>query len=302
MNTYITFVSWEDRFAESLKNDLKNHPDIQQIYFFYFLDEQFFTKTQKYVDTLESIVNNNDVTLKKASFSFKNYLETWKAIANKIEDLTSTDEVILNISTMPRNIIFTMLHFMDQKVANYEVTYYSPFTHGENLTKNPSKPQMILQHGGIMYPEKKTALIVILGHDIKRVYQLFNYFEPYVMLIGLGTDHQTKLPLDYNTEFEGISKKEIFKVNSFSHEEVFTALEEQIKPLLENYNILLCSLGPKIEAMGMYKVHKKYPDTALVYAPSKDYADDYSSGTNFTNVKTISSAWLKIDEQNKYLD
>lgn len=295
MKTYITFVSWEDRFLESLYNDIKQHKDIEQIYFFYFKDEKFLTKTQKNIEILDTMVNDSGINIFKVDLDFEDYLYSWKTIATFMEKLIPEDEAILNISTMPRNMIFTMLHFLDKQKVNYEVCYYPPCKHGEDLTRNPSRPQMILQHGGIMYPEKKTALIVILGYDIKRVYQLYNFFEPYILLIGFGTNHHTQLPTEYNTEFEEIPNKKFFNINSFSHEEVFTTLEQIVTRLLKDHNILLCSLGPKIEAIGMYKLHKKYPDTALVYAPSKDYADDYSTGINLEGKTSISSSWLKVD-------
>ncbi|NOQ30638.1 MAG: hypothetical protein GQ570_05905 [Helicobacteraceae bacterium] len=209
--------------------------------------------------------------------------------------LDNQHNAILNISTMPRNMIFSVLHFLDKVGFSYDIKYYSPYKHGKDLTRNPSKPQLILQHGGIIYPEKKTILVIILGHDIKRVHQLNNFFEPFKIFIGLGSKHHTALPEDYDTTFEDINNKEIFKINSFSHEDVLNKLNSEVLPLLEEYNILLCSLGPKIEAIAIYKFHKMHPETALVYAPSKDYADDYSEGINLDNIKSISSSWIGIN-------
>ena len=141
------------------------YPDIETIYFFFFTDEKFFNKTQRSVETINSIVDNKYIKLQTVDLSFDSYLESWKKISIQLEKISPENEIIVNISTMPRNMIFTMLHFLDKLKMSFEVRYYSPIEHGKEITRNPSKPQMILQHGGTMYPEKKTALIVILSYN-----------------------------------------------------------------------------------------------------------------------------------------
>jgi len=289
INKYITFISWEDRFVESLKYDLNEFSDIDEVVFFYFKEEKFYSKTKKNVSELQQIVNNESITISIHSLSFDDYLSSWKIVNDVFNEFDDEDEFVLNISTMPRNIIFSILHFLTNSESNFSIKYFSPMSHGNDITRNPSKPELILQHGGIMLPSKKIILIVILGHDIKRVHQLYNFIEPSQIHIGLGTNHQTALPSDLDTDFDDIQNKEIFKINSFSSEEVYSILKERILTLREDFNIVLCSLGPKIETVGIFKVHKEYPETALLYAPSKDYADDYSSGTNLSNIITISS-------------
>jgi len=289
MNKYITFVSWEDRFVESLKHDLNELSNIDEIVCFYFEEEKFYSKTKKNISELQEIVNNESITISIYSLSFDDYLFSWKTMNDVFSKFNTEDEFILNISTMPRNIIFSIYHFLTNLESIFSIKYFSPMSHGNDITRNPSKPELILQHGGIMLPSKKIILIVILGHDIKRVHQLYNFIEPSQIHIGLGTNHQTALPSDLDTDFDDIQNKEIFEINSFSNEKVYSILKEKILTFRDDFNIVLCSLGPKIETVGMFKVHREYPETALLYAPSKDYADDYSLGTNLSNIITINS-------------
>jgi len=40
----------------------------------------------------------------------------------------------------------------------------------------------------------------------------------------------------------------------------------------------MASLGPKLSAVALYRLHKKYPQTGLVYAPAKEFNPQYSYG------------------------
>ena len=49
------------------------------------------------------------------------------------------------------------------------------------------------------------------------------------------------------------------------------------------YNILLCSLGPKLSTMEFFKFQKVHTECGLIYIGSKDYCKDYSSGIDLDN-------------------
>ena len=40
----------------------------------------------------------------------------------------------------------------------------------------------------------------------------------------------------------------------------------------------MTSLGPKLSAIALYLLHRKYAGTSLVYAPSNEFNKDYSNG------------------------
>ena len=42
--------------------------------------------------------------------------------------------------------------------------------------------------------------------------------------------------------------------------------------------MIMSSLGPKPSAVALYKVCRKIPQVALVYAPSKEFNKEYSYG------------------------
>lgn len=290
MNNYIVFASWEDRFIEGVKNDIES---IKHIYCFYFDDSKFYSRTKEKIEEIEAIAKEKNVVFTKISLKFDKYIYSWKEVKNTFEEMHSDIEYIkLNITTMPRNMIFCMLHFLQDKGLKYDVIYYPAEEHSESPTTNPLKPHIVLQHGGIMYPDKKTVLIVFAGYDRKRVEQLNNYFEPYEIYLVHVKQNLTDTPDNYEDDFD-IQNIKTFIIDDPSHENTFSKLNEILtEDILEKYNVLLCSLGAKIESIGIYKFNKLHPETALLYAPSKDYADDYSKGIDLENTKIVSHEWL----------
>ncbi len=44
------------------------------------------------------------------------------------------------------------------------------------------------------------------------------------------------------------------------------------------YNVIMSSLGPKLTAITLYKLHRENEARGLVYAPSNEFSLEYSSG------------------------
>lgn len=297
MSAYIVFASWEDRFIEGVKNDINLDIEISDIYCFYFEDEKFSQRTRDKISELEAITSNKNLNLKKIALKFEDYIISWREVKEAFKEISLNQMTTLNISTMPRNMIFCMMHFLEN--SNYNVIYYPAEKHADKPTTNPSTPHIVLQHGGIMHPSKKTFLVVFIGHDRKRVQQLYNYFEPSKTLIIRVCNNFTPTPDNYNDKYEGFMNVSDETISNPSHNTSFDKLNQRLlqkKDTLQKYNVLLCSLGSKIESIGIYKFHKKYPETALLYAPSKDYADDYSTGIMLNEKKTVSSNWILNNE------
>ncbi len=273
---YISFASWEDRFLKSFEEDTKDKT-INAGYIFYF--DTFYTRSK---NNIEQIKNDS---LNIIELSFNDYVKTWKTLKFAFNNIDKAYKYIVNISTMPRSAMYMIFHFLDAHSIDYSTIYYNAKSHGGSnnqvITKNPLEPKLVLQHSGVTDIDKKTLLVVLLGYDIKRVYQLYNYFEPYKILIGLETNNQTtSLLLEEEKKFNDILNKKIVPVNSFEEGNISKVLEEYVTPKLKEFNIILCSLGPKLSAIQLYKYNVKHPETALAYVSSKDYAQDYSADIN----------------------
>lgn len=276
-NTYITFASWEDRFIETLNKDI-NDNEFNKILILNYENGHNLDNKQLHIDKIEEL-NSKKISVNFINMEINNDISNWKLLNDIFKD-NIEGNVLLNISTMPRNIIYYSLHFLDNLGCKYTVIYYNAIEHDSKLTQSPLTPNLILQHSGIFYSHKKTLLVVSLGYDEKRIYQVYNHFEPKKLIVLSEDKHKTSIDKDVDFQFTDIEEKNIIKINSFEQNNIFSILEQTITPLLQEYNIILCSLGPKISSLELYKYNKKYPETGLCYVSLKEYSNNYSTGVD----------------------
>ena len=273
--TYITFLSWEERFLESFKKDIKDN-EFERIIIFNFSNGHHLNIQNEIIKEVEKI----DKKVEIINLLFNDDIANWKLLKHQVFNNQPLNNVLLNISTMPRNIIYYLLHFFKEFNLNYNSIYYKPVTHSSTLTKNPLTPSLILQHSGIFDLEKPTLLIVCVGYDEKRVFQLYNYFEPKDIILLTEEKHQTEVNLNPKFDFCLIPEKKEYLINSFDKKSIYNKLKKIYEAKNSEYNILLCSLGPKISTIDFFEFQVNYPNCGLVYIASKDYSLDYSNGVD----------------------
>jgi hypothetical protein len=140
----------------------------------------------------------------------------------------------------------------------------------------------VYQHSGIAKLGKPTALLLLNGFDTERAEQMIQFFEPHLLMVGLqhGKQFQNEERNLKRAERLGqlIRNIRTFEIDAYSTDHGFSAIVEQIKPLVAQYNIIAASLGPKTSAIAMFRVIAEFPEIALAYAPSRQFNLEYSSG------------------------
>lgn len=282
-------VSWEDRFILGLEKSLSIH-DINCLHIL--AVEEFLDRTRK----------NKEMALSKfahklpedcLTVSIKDDLESWKKIEEHINKHDIRDKnVLVDLSTMPRCLIWFVLHFLEKNNNRVDYVYYSPgsYSDGDWLSSDPEYPRLVLKHSGIAFPDQKTILLVQTGYDLERVSQLIAQFEPEKILLAVQTGDQLE-----NLERNLDKKKELlscpeemlhcFPINAFSHDHGYSEIESQLSHYKDTHNIIMCSLGPKSGAIALYKLNKQYPEYGLVYTPANEYNATYSCGIDDKNVQ-----------------
>lgn len=71
---------------------------------------------------------------------------------------------------------------------------------------------------------------------------------------------------------------ESFSVDAYSSDHGLEIINKYVTKHIDNYNILLSSLGPKLTSVALYNIWKNDDRVSLVYAPSREFNKDYSSG------------------------
>lgn len=290
----ITSVGWEPRFKLGLKNTLESNPDISEIIYLHPTAFRFRT---------DSILVETKLSLKKFPCTHTlididpgNHVSSWRTIQNTLSTIQPKNKIILDMTTMPRQIIWACLHFLEHAKVNVQCIYYRPKTYGKWLSGDNGKPKLLFRHSGIAYPDRQTCLLLFTGFDIERTNQIVEAFEPAKVILIAPSGDQLN-----NTErcvSSVVSRAEMLSTSLDAYSEI-TELRDNLVKLIANdtheYNVIATTMGPRSSAVALYLLNKSMPEVGLSYASSHLYNEDYSTGIDY-NTKFESTVNFSNDD------
>jgi hypothetical protein len=213
-------------------------------------------------------------------------VKKWHKLDNFVKNINLDVNIYLDITTMPRNVIWMLMFFIKQRYKKITAIFHIPEDYcKEWLSKDPGIPQLLFKHSGIVEFEKKTTLFVLAGYDEDRVIQLINYYEPQKVIIRECNSRQNSPANKWKYSLTNPVIREIEQCdNTWGYE----VIENEIKQILKESNLIVASLGPKTGAISVYQCFTKYPQIALSYVPCKEFNEHYSKGYKETLTKEIS--------------
>lgn len=209
----------------------------------------------------------------------------WNTVKDIVNNITSETSVYLDITTMPRDIIWTLIFFVRQKFESFEILYYHPCSYNNDwLSREPANPRFLLKHSGVMQLGKPTCTVIVTSFDLTRIEQLVTKFEPQKIVLCNPIGNQfnneernnpkTQIATCKSVGVTDVSYEEIDAFNGdFGLKKINTILDS-----LSNYNVILASFGPKTTAISTYLAQISHPEIALCYVPCRQYNIDYSQG------------------------
>ena len=283
-DTLITFASWEDRFRIGFDHNLKK-VGIQKALVFYFLNYADRTKENRRM--IDETCKAKSIEYMWVELDIDKPTYNWRRVLDSIERfITDCQGILIDISTMPREIIWYVLWLFEQNSIVARYIYHSPEDYGDDwLSRDPRAPRLVYKLSGIALPSAKTALLVTVGFDLQRVKRLINWYEPAKLMIGVQSssrfsrnDEAMAVYRETIDEYEKEYDFKLFELNAFAKDRGMAAIQEVLKPIDDSYNIIMSSLGPKLTAITLYQLQRQNDRRGLVYAPSNQYNPDYSRG------------------------
>ncbi len=276
----ISFASWEDRCRLGFDRNLKNNQILKALVFSF---DAYTRRTRDSMDAIGDLCMQSNIELTQVKLSADQPSNNWKIVIKSIDDnIEECKEILIDISTMPREIIWYILWLTEQKSIPTRYVYYSPQKYGDWLTRDPRPPRLVYKLSGVALPSAKTALLITTGFDLQRVRRLINWFEPAKLIIGIQNASQFSRNDEtirrYHNMFQKESDCAIFELNAFDPDRGIATIEKELIKIDSSYNIIMSSLGPKLTAISLYMIKKDNEKIGLVYTPSAQYSQDYSSG------------------------
>lgn len=280
----ISFASWEDRFPLGFNQNLKNGGDggVGKVLIFYF--DSYAKRTEENRHKVKKMCEDRGIGYDSKELEVGDPASNWRQIIEKIEGIIQNDqEILVDISTMPREIIWYVLWLIEQKAIAARYIYHSPKSYGDDwLSREPRAPRLVYKLSGIAMPAAKTVLLATVGFDLQRVKRLISWCEPARIMIGVQTESRfkrnNKTMEDYRETLEKEYDCEIFELDAYAKDRGMKAIQEALEQLDSSYNVIMSSLGPKLTAVPLFKLQRQRPERGLVYAPSNQFNEDYSKG------------------------
>lgn len=276
----ITTASWEERFLQGIKKTLKADTLVRII--MYFIDD-YATWTEDNRQIVRDKARSMGIELREQELKASNPATNWQVMRKTILEVDDNQSCLVDLTTMPRDIIWTTLFLLELKKARINYIYYSPGSYNsEWLSRNAQHPRLIYKLSGISMLGAKTALVAIAGYDLERVRQLRQFYEPSRTIIGLqatagDADNEARMNV-YRERFEGLANVKLFELDAFGADHGRSAIWEEVSDVIESHNIIMSSLGPKLSAVSLYQIQRANPGIGLAYAPSLEFNKQYSSG------------------------
>lgn len=289
-NIYCIFIGWEERCLISALDSLDKSYDLCLIMY----STEFIHRTESNRQSIINRCNDLNIPYKCEEVPVFDPAKSWTACHNLFNKIFDSN-VLINISTMPRSIMWISFGLLEHNNCNISFIYARPASYGDNITGSPLSPWIQPKQSGIPDLDKPVALLISVGFDTDRTQQLIKYFSPEIIVMAgqAGTDYQTnerctsehidkivskQQPCSFGGCTQQDCKASFVSIDSYSGDFGYSTIKPIAQDLLSNYNLVLSSLGPKPSAVAIYKIYKDFPVSALVYAPYKEISTNYSSG------------------------
>ena len=185
----ITFASWEDRFRLGFRKDLRDS-DADQVLVFGF--KSYADWTEKNRGAVELACRKNDIKYRVEWLDVDAPASNWETVNRAVGTAgAGCSGILLDVSTMPREIIWYVMWQVEQVGLSLRYVYHSPKTYGDDwLSRNPQAPRLVYKLSGLSVVSVRTALLVIVGFDPQRVKRLVSWFEPAKLVVGFQSRSQ----------------------------------------------------------------------------------------------------------------
>jgi hypothetical protein len=280
IDVLVCVAGWEQRFVEGLKIDIEAHSPKELLVLVF---TEFEAETRENRESVRKNAVSCSVTVREVTLN-RDPKTVWETVTGLFAGSEWKEySVLLDISTMPREVIWCALGVLMDAKCNLSYVYHHPARYsGTWLTRDTGTPRLVYQHSGIAKLGKQTALLLLNGFDKERAARMVQYFEPTLLLVGVQSGEQFG-NVGRNREQAAdlrrlITNIRIFDIDAFSEDCGLRELEGAVESVVDGFNIVGASLGPKLSAISLLLLTRKHPEIALAYAPSGQFNMELSTG------------------------
>jgi hypothetical protein len=276
----VAVAGWEERFKAGLRLDLESNAPSELVILTF---EEYLRPTEGPRSEVSGFAKGSGVNYTEVRVK-REPLALWTKMRETFSGgHWANRHVLVDISTMPREVIWWTFSSLRAAQAHVSYIYYKPREYSSSwLTRDTARPRLVYQHSGVSELGKDTCLLILTGFDADRAGQLIQFFEPRRVLMGLQSGAQFENQVR-NVErakqlLKGKAGLRCFDLDAYSADHGLRAIKDALSEELAVFNVVAASLGPKLSAVALYRLQREHQKVALAYVPSRQFSMAYSFG------------------------
>ena len=285
MTLYISSVSFEERCLALVTGLGSARTDDATI----LVDFNGYENVEPYLFHRQQVVSNvisKGYSLARIEADLGAPLEAINRIEIAIRD-SSPDDIVIDISTFPRNYLFCVCRLLAILGIPTHVRYYRPKDYGSELSRGIGLLRAIPGFEGDVGSSGETVLAVILGFEGYKALYAWESIGP-SKVVALWGDPPfepefLRVSQEKNRDFIDQAGNVIEKV---LHTSDALVAKSQLQEVYDEYSrrgsdvsFVLCPLGTKLQSLAAFGFAYENDDVAVAYVSSLIYfTEDYSRG------------------------
>ena len=289
MTLYITSVSFEDRCLALAYDIAASDETEKQVVV---LDFSGYDNVDPYLVNRAGVLQSLDrarCSVRTLHVSLASPLDGKRRLEGLINEACPA-RVVLDISTLPRNYLFTICRLLAESKLNTTIRYYKPEMYGRQLSRGVRRVQAIPGFEGDAVGVGATILLLILGFEgYKSVFAWEQIgASKTVALIGNPPYRQDFLEIAQCNNSELLdrlgNRADVRQLHTFdvvvAHDQLLKVYEELLRQH-ENVEVTICPLGTKPQSLAVFAFAYHHPKVSVAYVSSlMYYTGNYSRGFN----------------------
>jgi hypothetical protein len=282
VDAIIATVSWEPRFLLGFVRLLRRR-HVRKVLFLRY--REWARWSNRSLAEAENECKQREIAYSTVDLPYFDAVQSWRRLRDAVDDRFAGKEVIVDVTTAPREGTWHLLAALDRCHAVVYFAYHKPQSYSDEwLSRDPERPRLVLQQSGEPEFGRPTVLLAMTGYDVHRTEQVIRTFEPSEILLGqqvgqqFNNDQQKRNHMEHLRRAMAGWKVTTFDVDAYASDTGLSDMTAAISPHLGKANIIATSLGPKLSALGAFALRRRYPEIGLAYAPTREFNFNYSDG------------------------
>ncbi|GGX10736.1 HFX_2341 family transcriptional regulator domain-containing protein [Undibacterium macrobrachii] len=214
------------------------------------------------------------------------------------EGIDSLTAIVVDITAFPRDRMWYVLDYLKKlrPARRIHIIYTEPKKYSTEmkadgwLTRGVRNICAIPGFNGFQHTEKKSLLVLMVGHEYERAHITIKNTEPQkVVLLGQGLEqYRSDCPrlsdevlVRIGKEFNSIVDLAFAaEINSRDYLSTRNTIDEIVNRYSSEFNLSIATFGTKLQSLGAFLACKEHRKIRAIYAEPQKYNDeDYSLDT-----------------------